>query len=76
MATTNSKGRAYAPSSQISVGTVLEADGGFTCLTKGQRVTVAANDTNELYVPCDEGEHYLDGQLDDAGYLIGFYLVT
>lgn len=45
--------------SEIKVGDVLVADGGFTCLTDGERVTVE-QDNGGLFVLCagpDEGEN-------------------
>ena len=54
----------------IHVGSVLVADGGFTCLNEGQKVVVEMAD-DELFVPCEKGRHYLSGQLDDQLNLIG-----
>jgi hypothetical protein len=56
----------------VKPGDVLIADGGFTCLTENGRCKVR-EDEHGLYVICDEGKHYLDGQLDDDGTgIIGF----
>ena len=57
----------------VNEGDVLFADGGFTCIKKGAQLTVSSRFSDGLFVPCDEGEHYLDGQIDAAtGNLIGF----
>jgi hypothetical protein len=53
----------------ISAGDSLFADAGFDCMNG--RVTVACNETGALYVPCACGRHYLDGQADGDGVLVG-----
>ena len=61
----------------IQPGSVLVVtDADFTCLTRGQLVTVCASDGNGLYVPCDRGCHYLEGQVDGVGNLIGLTLAS
>lgn len=54
----------------VAPGAVLVADGAFTCLKQGETVTVGA-DKDGLFVPCNDGHHYLDGQQDGDGFLIG-----
>lgn len=51
----------------VKVGDKLVADGGFTCLRKGQVSVVARADKGELFIPCDDGMHCLDGQLEHHG---------
>lgn len=58
----------------IHPGTVLIADGGFTCLRCGDTRSVERDDKGEPYIRCDNGRHYLDGQEDDDGNLIGLVL--
>ena len=65
----------------IHVGSVLVADGGFTCLNEGQKVVVemasdAFHQMHELFVRCEKGRHYLAGQLDDQMNLIGLTLAS
>lgn len=57
----------------VTVGTRLRADTGFTCLDDMALVIVCADHDGDLYVPCRDGAHYLEGQLDDDwwGY-VGF----
>ena len=50
-------------------GDILIADVGFDCMAG--RVTVACNETGAPYVPCACGRHYLDGQTDGDGVLVG-----
>ena len=68
------------PVSRVKVGTKLIADGGFDCLKKGEIVTVEMNEKGELYVPCKDGHHLLDGQgcpdEGDIEYYTGFLEVT
>lgn len=55
----------------IKKGDKLIADGGFTCLAKGQIVEVLLEDS-ELAVKCSRGIHFLRGQCGKNGLLIGF----
>jgi len=64
----------YASEEQVKVGTKLRADDGFTCLRDGDELTVEGDDKG-LFVRCDEGSHYLDGQLERGRY-VGLTLVT
>ena len=77
-------GRAYARLSAVKVGDTLECDGGFTCLSRGERrvvqndpATCPPRNGNGLYIACRDGKHFLDGQLDFDGSdaLIGLYPV-
>jgi hypothetical protein len=54
---------------EVRVGTKLRADGGFSCISKGQ-VLVVNSHQGDLFVACDHGMHFLDGQCDDrrGGY--------
>ena len=53
----------------VSAGDILNVDAGFDCMAG--RVTVARGETGALYVPCACGRHYLDGQADSDGVLVG-----
>lgn len=48
---------------EVKPGMVLVADGGFPCLLNQQRCEVRA-DGDGLYIECNEGRHYLIGQID------------
>ncbi len=54
---------------------IIQADVHFTCMSAGFK-TIQANDHGELYVQCDEGRHYLNGQTDSRGELVGFSRAT
>lgn len=58
--------------SDVKVGDTIIADGGFTCMAPGLKVV--AEDDGGLFVSCDDGHHYLEGQLafDGSGALVGF----
>jgi hypothetical protein len=60
-----------ATANNVKVGDRLIPDGGFTCMTPGH-IKVVRRDEGRLYVKCEDGCHYLDGQLDEHGRLIGF----
>ncbi len=61
------------PENEVNVGDILIADGGFTCLQSGEECEVKMDERGELYVDCEVGEHFLDGQLnDDLTEYVGF----
>ena len=60
---------------EIGAGTVLRIAGGFTCANEGELVVLNKDSRGCLYFRCEEGEHYLAGQLYDDGYLVGLELV-
>lgn len=61
--------------SELKPGDVLIADGGFTCLLNGEACPVKAASSGNLYIPCADGQHFLDGQLDhDGDSLLGLRL--
>lgn len=66
-------GRPYAKIAEVSAGSVLEADGGFTCMVEGSRHTVQEA-PDGLFITCKKGRHYLQGQYDEYCY-VGLYLV-
>lgn len=70
-------GRApWAQVAAVGAGDVLVADGGFTCLREGQRVTVECDAHGLKRVRCADGWHDLAGQVsDDGSELVGFYAV-
>ena len=57
--------------SEVKVGNILIADGGFTCIKKGAELVVKQDIFGFFVVDCDQGTHHLDGQLDDNGELAG-----
>lgn len=79
MSTHDTKGRPWATHADVKEGTVVETDGGFTCLNRGVHKVVKADGKGRLFIDCAVGGHYLDGQCDykdgDPVY-IGLYNVT
>lgn len=67
--------RSFAKVSEISAGDDIEVDSSFTCIAEGTRITVKIS-SDGLYFFCDQGRHYLDGQLDDGDVYIGIYKVS
>lgn len=59
--------------SDIKAGDMVRVDDGFPCMSEGLK-TVAANEGGDLYVTCDDGKHFLDGQEDENGDLLGISL--
>lgn len=51
-------------------GDFILCDNGFTCLEQG-RHTVKSDEQGDLYIDCAMGYHYLDGQENEDGDLIG-----
>ena len=74
MSTHSLDGREWARVDQTKAGTMLIADGGFHgCIREGAVLTVEEDDDG-LYVPCGHGNHYLDGQENDAGsHFVGLW---
>lgn len=62
--------KSYALLENVRAGDSLIADGGFQCLALGE-VALVKSDEHGLYVNCGDGHHYLDGQADEHGRLIG-----
>src|SRR5581483_12175137 len=71
--TTDTDGKPWAKLSQVKAGDFLIADGGFPCIKQGARLQVQADGAGDLFVPCAEGPHLLDGQADDGETIIGLY---
>lgn len=64
----------------LKPGDLLIADAGFPCIPK-EAILIIRSDEHGLWVHCcgpdgDEpnSEHYLDGQLNETGEVIGFQL--
>jgi len=72
MASHDTFGKPYAKLADLKAGDVLELDQGFTCM-KGERNVCLYHATNELFVHCNHGLHFLSGQDDGDGYLVGMY---
>lgn len=60
----------FAKESEVRAGQYLTCDDRFTCVEAGARLRIK-EDGNGFYFKCAEGKHYLDGQVDDSGMLIG-----
>ena len=64
------------PYKSIKLGDHLVVDSGFTCIKDGEVLEVLQDkDNGELYVTCAVGRHFLKGQEDAHGMLIGFTLL-
>lgn len=59
---------------EIKAGDIVEADAGFTCLSQGRHL-VQSSDSG-LFISCSNGKHFIDGQVDDDGTVIGLKLVS
>ena len=73
---TDKFGNLYAEASQIKAGDIVYPDGGFDCLTKDWPYVCMASGDNpgDFYLQCSEHKHWLSGQDDGDGYLVGIYL--
>ena len=58
----------------VKIGDVLFADGSFSCMVAGPHVVLG--DARGLYVLCDDGRHYLDGQKSADDYLVGLTTIA
>lgn len=57
--------------SDLKPGDTIVADAGFTCVIAGRHTILS---DGELFIECNEGRHYLDGQKGEDGYLVGISL--
>jgi hypothetical protein len=65
---------AFALIDEVKPGDFLITDGGFTCLPEGSVREVEADARGNLFIRCAEGEHGLEGQVDnEQGRLIGLF---
>lgn len=55
--------------SDLKVNDTIKVDSGFTCMYESLRYVYKNKDG--LFVVCDEGHHYLNGQEDENGELVG-----
>lgn len=55
--------------SDLKAGDRITTDNSFTCMGAGIRTV--QEDESGLYLLCEDGRHYLDGQQDEHGHLIG-----
>jgi hypothetical protein len=53
-------GRPYALNGEIKPGDIIQVDDGFDCIKPWSKHIVRGQD---MYIECELGEHYLDGQL-------------
>ncbi len=60
----------YAKLTEVKPGDILTADAGFTCMSAGPH-TVEVDDRGQLYIPCNDGKHFLDGQLNIDDEYVG-----
>ena len=74
MPTHDVEGKEYARVDAVVEGNILIADGDFTCIHKGEKLVVGKSRDGSLSIPCHDGEHGLDGQINDAGtHYVGLY---
>lgn len=69
----DTNGRAYLAADTAAPGGTIEVDDGFTCIGEGQQREIQ-QDADGLYFECEDGRHYLAGQLNDAAtHYVGVY---
>ena len=68
----DANGVEWAKLSELTSGSCVKFDNGFTCLPSGVPMEVCSND-HGLFVPCSQGQHYLNGQADDGEHCVGVY---
>jgi hypothetical protein len=66
--------REYATIEGTNAGDLVQVDSDFTCIKPWLVTKVQADPDGKLFIPCDDGNHYLDGQIDDDSY-VGIYHV-
>lgn len=91
MTTHSIDGRPWASLSSLKPGDILFADSGFTCIRTSHHkqvmtersplrrlwdlISFSKQRNHDLFVLCDCGQHFLDGQLpgEDNDSLVGFW---
>jgi hypothetical protein len=76
-------GRPWALAKNVVAGDKLQCDAGFTCIKPNAIKTVRFNPkqpaSDAYYITCDDGRHYLNGQLgytpETKGAYVGLYPV-
>lgn len=53
----------------LKAGDTITLDAGFTCALP--RSVIVEKDMGGKFFKCDDGKHYLDGQEDETGHLVG-----
>lgn len=53
----------------LTAGDIVTVDGGFYCMLQGEHIVKET--VGGLYLDCSEGSHFLEGQEDENGELIG-----
>jgi hypothetical protein len=66
----------FAKLKSVKAGDILKTDGGFTCMPAGVLRKVHADADGKLWIRCSDGKHYLDGQADGQGCLVGLTAVA
>lgn len=66
----------FAKLKSVKAGDILKTDGGFTCMPDGVLRKVQADADGKLWIRCGDGKHYLDGQADGQGRLVGLTAVA
>lgn len=75
MTTHDKDGRRYVRLDELKAGDVIETDDSFDCMARGQHKVEHFPDQG-LYVRCLDDHHFLSGQDDGDGHLVGMYKVT
>jgi hypothetical protein len=60
-------GRPYATPDDLKAGDKVDVDAGLTCMEPGRKTVKAVTrgkDKGALYIECDDGKHFLSGQLE------------
>jgi hypothetical protein len=63
--------RTFAKLSELKAGDTIELDGGFSCHPAGKVLVESCY--GYLYFRCSRNKHFLSGQLDESGNLVGIY---
>lgn len=70
MSNTNRNGILYVAYTKAVVGMQVLVDDAFECMSSVGLHTIQ-EDARGLYLECSHGKHYLDGQRNKDGYLVG-----
>jgi hypothetical protein len=63
----------FARIGDLRLGDTVRLEG-LTCVNSGETRELLQTDEGQLYFQCNEGKHFIDGQVDNHGNYVGMTL--
>lgn len=65
--------KTYSRLEEFQNGEECQVDGDFTCVKAWSTVTIQHDVEGKPFFECKSGSHYLEGQLNEDGLVVGLY---